>query len=381
MTKEVNTSRRASPGFVKMITVVCLLTMSGVATAQLPERYHLADLKALQEAFVELAENVRPSVVAIRTYQDAGGRSDQTGVRRIRLPYSQGSGMIIDKAGHIATNRHVIEDSDAISVILNNGLKFDAEIIATDRRSDLAVLKIDAERLTPVVWGDGSKLKVNQWVFACGNPFGLANSDGRTSLTYGAVSSLHRQMTERLGKNSDVQYYGNMIETSATINPGNSGGPLFDVDGKVVGVVTAIETSSGVSEGHGFAITVGRNTRRILKLLVRGEEVHYGFLGVQVTEVDASRSPIVVRSRAYRGAELTEITPSEGPAARAGLKPRDIVIEYDGTAVENSDHLIRLVGYTPVGTKIPVTYLRRGVKRTAMVTIGDRATLMKQTRR
>ena len=210
---------------------------------------------------------------------------------------------------------------------------------------------------------------------------GLANTDGRTSLTYGTVSALHRQMTERLGKNSDIQYYGNMIETSATINPGNSGGPLFDVDGKVVSVVTAIETSSGVSEGHGFAIPLDRNIRRILKSLARGEEIHYGFLGVEVTEVDASRSPIVVHSRAYRGAELSKITPSEGPAARAGLKPFDIVIEYDGTTVENSDHLIRLVGYTPVGTKIPVTYLRRGVKRTAMVTIGDRAILMKQTGR
>ncbi len=357
--------------------VVALTTLAGWsvgAYANPPRRYEIADLKALQRAFVDLAENVRPGVVAIRTYQVSDPKSP--GTRLVLRPFSQGAGFVLAGDGYIVTNRHVVEEANVISVILHNGLKFDATLVQADPRSDLAILKIEADGLDAVRLGNSSEIKVNQWVFACGNPFGLANEDGRTSVTYGVVSALGRQMTNRLAGDSDVQYYGNMIETSATINPGNSGGPLFNLDGEVVGIVAAIETSSGVSEGHGFAIPVNKNTRRILGMLKAGREVRYGFLGVMVQDVDPPQSALVVDRRVHRGAQLQRISFSGGPAAKAGLKARDILIEYDGVQVENADHLVRLVGFTPVGTEVPVTYLRSGVKRKTSVTVGDRQEML-----
>lgn len=334
------------------------------------QRYELADLEALEVAFVKLAERVRPSVVAIRTYR-TGGPQDIAS-RLLKRPHSQGSGFIFDSNGYIATNRHVIEGADTISVILNNGAKYEAEPVQDDPRLDLAVIKIDAEGLSAAEFGNTTNLKVNQWVFACGNPFGLANDDGRVSITFGVISALSRQMTQRLVGNSNVEYYGNMIETSATINPGSSGGPLFNLYGEVIGVVTAIETSSGVSEGHGFAIRMDRNSRRVLDLLKAGDVVRYGFLGVIVRDVDPLGSKLVVDSRVFHGALLQEVNLRNGPADRAGLKKGDIVIEYDDQPVENSDHLVRLVGFTPVGATVPITYLRRGVKRQTRVTVADR---------
>jgi serine protease Do len=357
-----------------LLAAILIIGLPVSASAERPGLYEVADLKALERTFVQLAETIRPSVVAVRTYQarDAG---DVDG-RSVLRPFSQGSGFVIGPDGYIATNRHVIADADIIYVVLNSGLRFEGIVVQADPRSDLAVLKIDAEGLAAVRFGDLSGLKINQWVFACGNPFGLANDDGRTSVAYGAVSALGRQMTHRLVGGSDVEYYGNMIETTAAINPGSSGGPLFNLNGEVVGVVTAIETTSGANEGHGFAIPIDKHTRRILDLLKDGQTVRYGFLGVQVRDVDSPASRLVVDSRVHRGALVHSIDFRDGPAARAGLKPDDIVIEYDGVAIEDFDHFVRLVGFTPVGTEVPVTFLRGGVKRTTVVTVGDRAELI-----
>lgn len=342
--------------------------------AQIPQKYELADLQALERAFVDLAEKVRPSVVAVRTYRTHN--REARGAQAILLPDSQGSGFIIDSDGYVVTNRHVLIGADVISVILHDGVKYDAELIQADPRGDLAVLKIEAKNLRVAPLGDISGVRVNQWVFACGNPFGLGNSDGRTSVTYGVISALGRRMTSRLVGDSNIEYYGNMIETSATINPGNSGGALFNLDGEVIGVVTAIETTSGVSEGHGFAIPIDANARKILDMLKAGETVRYGFLGVKVQDAGARRSSLVAKVRTWHGAELDEIILEDGPAARAGLRAGDIVIEYDGHAVEDSDHLVRLVGFTPVGTTVDVVYLRDTVKRNTSVTVADRSEML-----
>jgi serine protease Do len=376
MSRSSSIARTGRVRFAALLAVAVCGSPVRPLLAEFPPQYQLADLKALQRAFVELAEDVRPSVAAIRTYRVRNPHDE--GPKRVMLPYSQGSGFVIDSGGYIATNRHVVADSDIITVILHNGLKYEAELVQADPRSDLAVLKIDAEKLKPVELGDLKHVKINQWAFACGNPFGLANENGRTSVTFGVVSALGREMTQRLVGGSDIEYYGNLIETSAAINPGSSGGPLFNLDGEVIGVVTAIETSSGVSEGHGFAIPISKNTRRILDTLRRGELVRYGFLGVRVRDVDEPRSSLVVNSRVHRGAELDEISIPTGPAGAAGLKARDIVIEFDGVPVESSDHLVRLVGFTPVGSEVPVVYLRRGVKRETTVTLGDREAMLSQ---
>lgn len=359
------------PSLLAAATLFCPL----ISPAAPPTLYKLADLKALEKAFVALADTVRPSVVAIRCYQvrDPADRHSM----QARLPISQGSGFIIDAAGYIATNEHVIEDAHVISITLHNGLQFEARVVQTDVRSDLAVLKIDAEGLRPVRLGNSADLKVNQWSFACGNPFGLAfDNRGRSSLTYGVISALGRQMTRRLSADPQQRYYGHLIETSSAINPGNSGGPLFNLDGEVIGVVVAIETSSGVSEGHGFAIPVDKNVRRVLETLQAGQVVRYGFLGIEVNDVEAPRSRRVADMSRARGARIIRISPPNGPAAKANLQPDDIVVEFDGVPIESSDHLVRVVQFTPVGTEVEVKYLRRHVKRTTRVALGDRNNLL-----
>jgi serine protease Do len=236
----------------------------------------------------------------------------------------------------------------------------------------LAVLKVDTQDLTPVRWGNFSNIKVNQWAFACGNPFGLANNDGKPSITYGVVSAMGRDMTQKLADDPLIQYYGNLIETSSAINPGNSGGPLFNIDGQVIGVVTAIATSSGVSEGRGYAIPIDKDIRRILDTLKRGEAVRYGFMGISVGDVELPRSQRVAHSLNSRGARIDAVDPPDGPAVKAGLKNGDVIIAVDSSPVDNRDHLVRMIGFAPVGSTIEVTYLRRGVKRTTTVTLGDR---------
>jgi serine protease Do len=278
--------------------------------------------------------------------------------------------------GYIATNFHVIQDADLISIRLSDGRSFPAALQQADPRSDLAVLHTNAKNLRQVEWGDLHNLQINQWAFACGNPFGLANDDGQASVSYGVVSALGRQMTRRLVGDSEVEYYGNLIETTASINPGNSGGPLFDVDGRVIGVVTAIETGSGVSEGRGFAIPIDKNTRRIIETLKAGRAVRYGFLGIQVEEPEQPTNDRMVSTRSVAGARITAIRVQDGPAARAGLMAGDLVIEFDGIPVRDPDHLVRLVGFTPVGADSVVTYIRAGVKRRAHLTVGDRSGLL-----
>lgn len=360
-------------------TCTWLVVVSAVATfvlaahgdpPRLPARYQLADLKVLEESFVKLAEETRPSVVAIRTFFVP--EPSEVNGRRVRMPVSQGSGFVLAANGYIATNHHVLEESNSITVILDNGLQYDARLVKGDTRSDLAVLKIDAEDLTPVRLGDLARVKVGQWTFAVGNPFGLANDHGRMSVTFGTVSQLGRNMTERLVGNSRTRYYGDLIESSSTINPGNSGGPLFNIDGEVIGVIVAIETSSGVSEGVGFAIPVSTDTRRVLEVLKQGEDVQYGCLGVEIRTTEArGRSANTQPKQVFSGAEITGIV-ADGPADTAGLKEGDVITELNGAPVENADHLVRMVSYSPVGAQINLTFLRRSDKHTVAVTLGDR---------
>ncbi len=363
--------KNGSPIMIVLV-VISSLTFSS-DSAQARGQYDLADLKALERAFVKLADEVRPSVVAVRTYLVVSGEGRS---RNNRRSYSQGSGFVLSSSGDIGTNFHVIEDADAVTVTLSDGSTHDAEILSADRRRDLAVLHIEVRGLKPIRFADLSKVRPNQWSFAAGNPFGLANRDGNTSVSWGTVTALGREMTGPLVGNSQTEYYGNLIETSAAINPGNSGGPLFNLRGELIGVVTAIETSSGVNEGAGFAIPANEDTIRILQTLQAGEQVRYGFLGVEVGPVPPPTSRRVARSLAARGALISRISPPDGPAGRAGLKAEDIVVSVDGQAVANSDELVRLIQYKPVGSTITLAFLREKIKRTAKVTLGDRETLL-----
>lgn len=379
MERTQSASRTTGRSALLLLMPILCVIVAAPGHAEPPRQYKLADLKALQDTFVKLAEEVRPTAVAIRTYTAYNTRDPAADP--IKIPYNHGSGFVIDRDGYIATNHHVVEGADAVSVILHTGQEYDAIVRQTDRRSDLAVLKIEAEGLTPVRWGDRSRVQVGQWAFACGNPFGLANRRGRASMTMGVVSALGRDMTRRLEADPEAHYYGHLIETSAAINPGGSGGPLFNIDGEVIGVVTAIETSSGINEGAGFAIPINENSRQIIEVLKAGHVVRYGFMGVSVEDVPPPQSRRVADTRAHAGTRIVTVSPPDGPAGKAGLQPGDVLIKVDDAAIEDSDHLVRLIQYAPVGTDVEITYLRKRVKRKTTVTLADRDELLGITRR
>ena len=361
------------------LSVACLLASAAIAPGQgRSGPVEISDLRELEHAFTQLADRVRASAVSIRTYALGpfiGSRRDGPAGEHVRWLRSYGTGAVIRGDGQILTSAHVIEGADVIVLTLHDGREFDARLLRADQRSDLAVLEIDAQGLQPVRFSDLARVRQGQWCFVVGNPFGLSSMDGRAALTYGLVSALDRDLSSELNTEArslaDQRDYGSLLQTSAAINPGNSGGPLFNLDGEVIGVVTAIESRSGVTEGVGFAIPISRETRRVIELLSRGEEVRYGYLGVQVERPDraARREAGLPRGR---GALITRLDPPDGPAANARLRPGDIIVEFNGTRVEGTNHLVRIVQATPVGQAAEVAYLRNGKRRTARVTMAAR---------
>ncbi len=329
--------------------------------------YSVRDLEKLERTFMRLAADVRPTVVAIQTRRNLDDSGERT------IPNSQGTGFVIGSEGYVATNHHVVEGADHIDVTLWDGAQHAGKLVQFDPRSDLAVLKIDAHNLRVAALADLSEVRVGQWVFTVGSPFGLANGDGTLSVSFGGVTAIGESLTDYIEGASRDRFYGYLIQTDASINPGNSGGPLFDLNGRVVGVSTAMISRSGVDEGLGFAIPMTKRTRQVLDLLSAGEIVRYGYLGVQVT--DASRGVrIGPGARAGRGALINALTggPESSPAARAGLQPNDVITAFDGREVKNRDDLIRLVGATPVGSDVDVVYYRGERMETARVQLAER---------
>lgn len=309
----------------------------------------IADLQAIENAFVALAEKVSPSVVAISTKYNRSRRRNDWGDRPTPMI---GSGVVIDADGLILTNDHVVRSGDRIYAVVENGERYRARIVSRDERSDLAVIRIDASDLVPAEFGDLAALRVGQFALAMGNPFGSAK-DGDSSLSYGIVSALGKSLQEL--EEDGSRYYGNLIQTTADINPGNSGGPLFDIKGRVIGIATAIETRSGVSEGLGYAIPISSRTRRIIDILARGEKVEYGFLGVDIAN-DASVRKQVNEANPW-GVVVTRVFPRT-PAESAGIREDDLIMKYAAEPVKNGDHLVRMVGATPVGETVPLVIYR-----------------------
>lgn len=274
-----------------------------------------------------------------------------------RLETSLGSGVIISRNGYILTNHHVIADADAIEVALQDGRTTTAQVVGTDPETDLAVLRIALPDLQAMVLGHSRSLRVGDVVLAIGNPFGV----GQT-VTSGIVSATGRDM---LGINT----FENFIQTDAAINPGNSGGALITTDGNLVGINTAIFSQSGGSEGIGFAIPVDL-ARKVLAQIIEKGHVVRGWLGVAIQNL----TPALARSfdlDSTRGVIISAIQ-ADGPAARAGLQPGDVILRIDGKDVDNVRTALNLISDNPPGTAIAIEGIRNGRPFRLIATVAER---------
>jgi serine protease Do len=321
-----------------------------------------------RDGYADLAERLSPAVVNIATSQRVQGVDDLP-----RFPRgspmerfneglgeggaqvtSLGSGFIISPDGVVVTNNHVIESADAIEVILQSGQRFNAVVVGRDPATDIAVLRIEARTPMPYVnMGDSDSARVGDIVLAIGNPFGLGGS-----LSVGVVSARNR--------NIDAGRYDDFIQTDAAINRGNSGGPLFDLDGDVIGVNTAIVSPTGNSVGVGFA-TPTSIVRPVVDQLIRYGETRRGWLGVRLANVNRQAAERAGYN-GQTGAVVTRITPN-GPAAAAGLRNGDVVLKFDGRDVADSRALTRMVGEAQVGARVAMEIVREGARRTIVATI------------
>jgi len=267
-----------------------------------------------------------------------------------------GTGVIVSDDGYILTNNHVVSDADELTVRLPDEREFTAEVMGTDEKTDLAVIKIDAKDLTPATLGDSEEIRVGEWVVAAGNPFGLTST-----ITGGIVSAKGRS---RVG----ISQYEDFIQTDAAINPGNSGGPLVNLNGEVIGINTAIFTRSGGYMGIGFAIPINM-AKSIMNSLIAEGRVVRGWLGVTIQPLGDN----LAGSFGYGGTEgvlIGEVV-DDGPADKAGFRNGDIIARYDGKKVRRMEELPLLVAETKPGTEVDVEIFRDGDFRKLNVEIGE----------
>ena len=325
------------------------------------------DLKKMSNTFAAIAESVLPSVVSVNTTKIIPGRTfrspffDDFFFREPdREMHSLGTGFIVRSDGYIVTNSHVVAGVDDVRVTLNNKQRFPARIIGTDPATDIAVLKIDARNLPAVTWGNSDAMRVGDWVMAIGSPYDPSLSG---SVTHGIISAKGRKF---IGLPIE-----DFIQTDAPINPGNSGGPLVNLDAQVVGINTAIVSRSGGSQGIGFSIPSALSKSVVDKLIKEGRIVR-GWLGVEVDAVNdlvaqqlgMPRTEGVVVVGGYRN----------GPAARAGLYLRDVILSFNDKPVNAPDELSSRVANASVGSKATLKIWREGKTMDVPVTIEARPT-------
>ncbi len=353
--------RRISPGLLMLLGVLFLFSS---AEAQVPKG-HPIDLTT---AIAEVAQRSMPAVVHIEVTQRVQvpspvfpfegdsffrfffgnpprPRFDRREVRGI------GTGMIIDAAGHIVTNNHVVGGAKKIQVKMASGEEFGAKVVGADPKTDLAVIKVQPPKSIPFLkFGDSDKLRVGEWVVAIGNPRGLEQT-----VTAGIISAKHRAGI------LDPSSYQDFIQTDAAINPGNSGGPLLNLLGEVIGVNAAIVSESGGFEGIGFAIP-SNMAAAVAEALVKTGKVTRGWVGVSLQEV----TPSLARNlnlKAPKGALVAEVARG-GPAEKAGIRRGDVIVSLDGGAIESANELRNRLAGTRVGKKVEIVILRRGERIT-----------------
>jgi len=268
---------------------------------------------------------------------------------------SLGSGFVIDPSGFIVTNNHVIENADDIEAIFPDGSKLKAKLIGTDPKTDLSVLKVEPPKpLTAVKFGDSRKMRIGDWVMAIGNPFGLGGS-----VSVGIISAR--------GRNINAGPYDNFIQTDAAINKGNSGGPLFNMNGEVIGINTAIISPSGGSIGIGFSVPT-ELAENVIKQLMEFGETRRGWLGVRIQPVTEAVAESV-GLKDDKGALVSGIIKG-GPVENGPLQVGDVIVRFDGKAVNDTRDLVRIVAESAVGTDVEVVLLRDGKEQTVRVKLG-----------
>jgi len=336
-----------------------------------------AQARSAPDGFADLAAELLPSVVNISTSQVVEGRSSpempqlppgspfeeffkeffdrNMPERRSRRSTSLGSGFIISNDGYIVTNNHVIQDADEINVILHDDSRLKADLVGRDAKTDLAVLKVKSDTdLTPVSFGNSDTSRVGDWIVAIGNAFGLGGT-----VTAGIISAR--------GRDINAGPYDDFIQTDASINRGNSGGPMFNLDGQVIGINTAIYSPSGGSVGIGFAIPTS-TAEPVIRQLMKHGEVKRGWLGVHIQQVTEEIAESLGLDTA-EGALVASVI-KEGPAEKAEIKAGDIILEFDGKKVAEMRALPRIVADTEVGKPVDVIVWRDS-KKNLKVTVGE----------
>ena len=331
--------------------------------------------------FADLVERLQPAVVNISTRQTVQVRRPQLPpgfeefFRRFGAPVpdgspqqqhgqSLGSGFIISSDGYIVTNNHVVAPArpdavvDQITVTLPDRSEYEAEVVGRDQLADVAVLKINPRQPLPFVqFGDSSRVRVGDWVVAIGNPFGLGGT-----VTAGIVSAVHRNLP-------GGGPYDRYIQTDASINMGNSGGPMFDLNGNVVGINTAIYSPTGGNVGLGFAIPA-EQALPVVEALRRGERVRRGYIGIAMQEVSDDIADAVGIPH-NTGTLVQAVTPG-GAAERAGIRQGDVIVSVAGRPVTQDETLGYLIARQQIGARVPIEVVRNGQRRTFMVTIAER---------
>jgi serine protease Do len=356
----------------RSITLLAAVLLAGAAFARTPP-----------ESFADLTAKLLPAVVNISTSQTVERKGEMDDLDpdepfedwfkefdkrrqgdpdapanrpKKRKQTSLGSGFIIDKAGYVVTNNHVVAEADKISVTLHDDTVLDAKLVGRDEKTDIALLKITTTKpLTAVPWGDSDKVRVGDWAVAIGNPFGLGGT-----VTAGIISARARDI--------DAGQYDDFLQTDAAINRGNSGGPLFNLDGEVVGVNTAIFSPSGMSVGVGFA-AASNLVKPVLSSLRQYGRTRRGWLGVQIQSVSPEMAESIGLDRA-RGAMVAEVAP-DGPAAKAGLETGDVILSFDQKPIEKMRALPRVVAETPIDKAVDVGVWRKGKPVTVKVKVAE----------
>lgn len=386
-------------GVLLLVLFSSLVSAGFVSAAQGIDKIPLDEaslqLPGIENAVTQVADIVGKSVVSISTERTA---KIKTGKRRIYFngpfggspdqgddPFSRffddfmgglpdrefkqmglGSGVIIDEKGNILTNEHVVNGADKVTVTLSDGREFKAEIKGRDPRSDLAIIKINAGNLPVAKLGDSDNIKIGQWVVAIGNPFAFALQNPEPTVTVGVVSALHRSLGRAFTRERD---YGNLIQTDAAINPGNSGGPLVNLKGEVIGINTAIFSTSGGYQGVGFAIPIN-SAKRILSKLVEGKKISYGWLGVTVQDLNEDLAKYF-NLPDKNGALIAKVL-EDGPAAKSGLKDGDIIKQFDNKPINSVKDLLAIVSATEAGKKVKVVVIRDKKQVSVDLGVGER---------